>query len=151
MSATPSFHVNQGGFTKEEFVSEMTKIYEAQVADLSDEALFHLLILREFGMVGKVAERPHDDACREDGGAHFLQILFALLPGVTAHALDGGHTVRGQFHHERSAFSPHDETAEHLCHEDAEEDADEIDAEENEGRILGEEGADDDDIDGQSG
>ena len=27
----------QGGFTKEEFVSEMTKIYEAQIADLSDE------------------------------------------------------------------------------------------------------------------
>ena len=27
----------QGGFTKEEFVSEMTKLYEAQIADLSDE------------------------------------------------------------------------------------------------------------------
>ena len=27
----------QDGFTKEEFVSEMTKLYEAQIADLSDE------------------------------------------------------------------------------------------------------------------
>ena len=27
----------QGGFTKEEFVSEMTKLYESQIADLSDE------------------------------------------------------------------------------------------------------------------
>ena len=27
----------QDGFTKDEFVSEMTKLYEAQVADLSDE------------------------------------------------------------------------------------------------------------------
>ena len=27
----------QDGFTKDEFVSEMTKIYEAQVADLSEE------------------------------------------------------------------------------------------------------------------
>ena len=27
----------QDGFTKEEFVSEMTKLYESQIADLSDE------------------------------------------------------------------------------------------------------------------
>ena len=27
----------QGGFTKEEFVSEMTKLYEVQIADLSED------------------------------------------------------------------------------------------------------------------
>ena len=57
-----------------------------ELADLSDVAEFHLLLVGGFSMVREVAECPHDDAGNENGGTHLLQVLLALLPSMAADA-----------------------------------------------------------------
>ena len=72
------------------------------MAEFTDIALFLSFLFSHIWVVGdrKIAQRPDDYRCNEDYSAHFFEILFALLPGVSSDGFPCWETIGRKFHHE---------------------------------------------------
>ena len=117
-------------------------------ADFRDDAFIAVHHV-ELGV--EILEEPDDDAGHEDDGEGLVDEVLGLFPHMHQNAAARGHAIGGELHDEGHGLAAEDEAIQKCAGQNGDNHAQKIDGKHHERSRGGEEGADEDAVDGELG